>query len=327
MDALDLVDIPWPAPAEEYLDFISSMSQRRSDPFARDLSQAEVYIPRRGVEELIDRHVCNIIIGPHGTGKTTLWRRTLPLINNRTVLIVPSTAIPEQACESTQGLSDHLVSLIVQTFWSELGWLYQTHSFQIEHAGDPRWEEILCWFYMNYPPVADTSSKVELARHLHGWCRDANLHDSKDQLPALVRLIQGPQQRPNVQEDRGALREWIVKHFRLEELHTVCFDLDVLHETIPGDDLRSYTRGLIEYFERKGRLPDLLAKLRQERQGVEDWESQKWQLERIRLIIDIPATMPQETQLKLIANLSALTSANLQATVLATSACDFPLCQ
>ncbi|NLF02103.1 MAG: TIR domain-containing protein [Anaerolineales bacterium] len=69
--------------------------------------------------------------------------------------------------------------------------------------------------------------------------------------------------------ERGALRRalllFITKHFDEDELKTLCFDLDVAYEELPARVRKSKARELILYLEKRGRLSDLIALVREER--------------------------------------------------------------
>jgi len=57
------------------------------------------------------------------------------------------------------------------------------------------------------------------------------------------------------------LHTYIVAHYSLEELRTLCFALDVPYDDLPGDGLSGQARELILYLERQERLPALLDRL------------------------------------------------------------------
>ena len=71
---------------------------------------------------------------------------------------------------------------------------------------------------------------------------------------------------------RVKLRQNLVDHFNAEELELLCNDLSVDPESVPGrGGSKEYWAGeMIRYFERRGRLADLLAALQQRRPDV-DW--------------------------------------------------------
>jgi hypothetical protein len=59
--------------------------------------------------------------------------------------------------------------------------------------------------------------------------------------------------------DTTKLRQWLVEQFSLEELKTLCADLHVKYDVLPGEDLESKARELIAYLGRRNRLPELAA--------------------------------------------------------------------
>jgi hypothetical protein len=64
-------------------------------------------------------------------------------------------------------------------------------------------------------------------------------------------------------------RAFIVQYFDLEELRTLCFDLGVKFDTLPGEELGAKTRELLSYLERHEpeRLAELRAQLEELRPG------------------------------------------------------------
>ncbi|RMG95804.1 MAG: hypothetical protein D6706_11345 [Chloroflexi bacterium] len=60
--------------------------------------------------------------------------------------------------------------------------------------------------------------------------------------------------------------------FTLEELETLCFNLDIKYENIPGETLARKARELVNYFQRRHRLNVLLQALYDERPNY-DWQA------------------------------------------------------
>lgn len=60
----------------------------------------------------------------------------------------------------------------------------------------------------------------------------------------------------------------LTRHFNLEELRSLCFDLRIQPDELGGQGLRSVARELLQYMQRRGRLPELLAALHVERPSV-----------------------------------------------------------
>lgn len=64
---------------------------------------------------------------------------------------------------------------------------------------------------------------------------------------------------------RRRLLDFVTRHFDDEELKTLCFDLGVEYEDLPARSRSGKARELITYLEKRGRLPELLELLAQER--------------------------------------------------------------
>ena len=71
------------------------------------------------------------------------------------------------------------------------------------------------------------------------------------------------------QVDLVALRDKLVEHFSLAELEDLCFQLGVDGDDIPGQTRPAKAREMVTYFDRRGRLTELLAACRQERPHVQ----------------------------------------------------------
>jgi hypothetical protein len=67
------------------------------------------------------------------------------------------------------------------------------------------------------------------------------------------------------------LTDLINRYFGLADVRDLCFRFGVDHEDLGGDGKREKARELVEQMERNGRLPDLIALLKQLRPHV-DWE-------------------------------------------------------
>ena len=61
------------------------------------------------------------------------------------------------------------------------------------------------------------------------------------------------------------VREFLSEYFDGEELRTLCFDLGLAYEDLPGEGKAGKAREAVAYFHRRGRMSDLLQKLQEER--------------------------------------------------------------
>ena len=61
------------------------------------------------------------------------------------------------------------------------------------------------------------------------------------------------------QSYRNQLRQALVEHFSLDELRTLCQDIDISFDELPGANTTSAkSRELITYMENRGRLDELV---------------------------------------------------------------------
>jgi hypothetical protein len=71
------------------------------------------------------------------------------------------------------------------------------------------------------------------------------------------------------QERLTRLREMLVKRFSVEELRTLCFDLGLEYDGLPGDGKEAKARELVAYLERRDRIPELEEKSKRLRPDLE----------------------------------------------------------
>ena len=64
------------------------------------------------------------------------------------------------------------------------------------------------------------------------------------------------------------LRQSLVERFIDVELELLCFDLDVDHEVLPREGKAARAQALIVHLERRQRIPDLVAAIRQLRPDI-----------------------------------------------------------
>ena len=67
-----------------------------------------------------------------------------------------------------------------------------------------------------------------------------------------------PEERALDREYLSRLRQTLTGRFDVGELRTLCFDLGVDYDDLPGQGKASKARELIRYLERRGRIPDLV---------------------------------------------------------------------
>ena len=79
--------------------------------------------------------------------------------------------------------------------------------------------------------------------------------------------IRGDEDRSYV-EARAQLRRYLTDYFSAGELKTLCFDLGIDYEELAGSDKSSIARELVAFFQRQGRIPDLIKACRSVRPNV-----------------------------------------------------------
>jgi hypothetical protein len=81
----------------------------------------------------------------------------------------------------------------------------------------------------------------------------------------------GPAPRPAIRRltmTRSELHRILDDYFSASELRSLCFDLGVDHDDLPGDGQEAHARELVAFLERRGRLAELEAACRRLRPGA-----------------------------------------------------------
>jgi hypothetical protein len=71
--------------------------------------------------------------------------------------------------------------------------------------------------------------------------------------------------------DLAMIHQILVEHFSMEELRTLCFELELEYEDLPGEGTAGKARELIGYLERRGRVQELMERGRRLRPNAR-WE-------------------------------------------------------
>lgn len=66
----------------------------------------------------------------------------------------------------------------------------------------------------------------------------------------------------------STFRHLITSHFNVEELRTLCFDLNIDYESLPGEGKEAKSRELVQFARRSNQVPALVAKLKEIRPNV-----------------------------------------------------------
>jgi len=78
--------------------------------------------------------------------------------------------------------------------------------------------------------------------------------------------------RPTTLSYQTQLRQLLTTHFDQGELQTLCFDLGVDYESLPGEGKADKARELVEYLERRDRIPECVELGKKLRPDI-PWES------------------------------------------------------
>ena len=73
-------------------------------------------------------------------------------------------------------------------------------------------------------------------------------------------------------EDRNALLDFLTRHYTLDGLKTLCFNLFIDYDNLSGDTKSARGRELILHLERAGRLVDLEAVVGRQQPGAFECE-------------------------------------------------------
>lgn len=306
------------APDEQYFRFMDSLIpgrdilSRRHDPFAifpLDPTRHGDYIVERMPQwGLVIKPGNHIIVGQRGVGKTTFCRNLEYSPPDDILIAYLSPTITDLSHGRVLHNNNHLLPrAIVTAFWRQFARVCAPSNTK---NPDPAWPRLLCWSSRRFPPQTDGFHKISEA--LREQCRDEDTYRSRDYLRDAIRLV--TEWRAPLASSRN-LRRLMVLRFTVEELKTLCTNLDVNPEAIPNHDkdLESFAREIIGYFDRRGRKAELIASLCKER-PTEDWAyieqpQANWKrvFDHIRLLIESPQDITPDLQRQLIEEATRLT--------------------
>ena len=69
-------------------------------------------------------------------------------------------------------------------------------------------------------------------------------------------------------KDPTVLRQAISNHFRRGEIRTLCFDLRIEYDDLPGETKDDMARELVAYCERRGQLEELVEQVKKARPNI-----------------------------------------------------------
>jgi hypothetical protein len=83
---------------------------------------------------------------------------------------------------------------------------------------------------------------------------------------------------------RARFRQYLLNHFSEEEVKTLCFDLEIDYDDLPGQGRTGKVRELLGHLERVGRIPDLIKLCQQLRPHI------RWEVSRVSRQINAPSS-------------------------------------
>ena len=168
-----------------------------------------------------------------------------------------------------------------------LPWIVDIYSVRVLVAGQTVPQQSSDWSYCcNYSPlkgVHDAEAWLPVAYamgreiasidYLAGACAMANGNPSK--ILDFIRILPETHRPLNpsqtIANKRRRWRENMIQGFSLLDLHELCFDFYVDFESIgESNNLRAKILGLFSFMEKRGRLPELIARCRELRADL-DW--------------------------------------------------------
>ena len=86
-----------------------------------------------------------------------------------------------------------------------------------------------------------------------------------DRVLELAEEVKMPHQTSKLTTQSAiALRQYLVEHFTLEEIKTLCADVNVIYENLQGEGLEPKARELVSHLNNEFRIPELVQKCREE---------------------------------------------------------------
>jgi hypothetical protein len=128
------------------------------------------------------------------------------------------------------------------------------------------------WLAIEYheQPIMNGVGEAHMANSHHRNEDELDQRDKRDVPPPEVNLFASSSYSDaQLNECLPGLRKILVKHFNLEELYDLCFDLRVDHETLPIGNKNGVARELVAHMERNDQLHDLVKEIRQRRPRID----------------------------------------------------------
>jgi hypothetical protein len=106
-------------------------------------------------------------------------------------------------------------------------------------------------------PKSRNKTVIYRCRFLERAAEIIGMEDTPAPLP--VASLSPPDGSARVSLDQGLFRQLLSHYFSLDELKTLCFDVDIEYDNIPGEQTRdAFSRELILYAKRKGLILKLI---------------------------------------------------------------------
>jgi len=93
------------------------------------------------------------------------------------------------------------------------------------------------------------------------------IRDEAD-IPSPAARLEAHGPYDDLEDQRRHLRKALCDLFNLEELRTLCFDLRVDYDSLPGEGKAAKARELVAYMQRREELERLVAAVRRERGDI-----------------------------------------------------------
>lgn len=165
-----------------------------------------------------------------------------------------------EKCEMPEDLREHQwVDLFVEDGWNRL---VQALQVGMERRGEGAPQK----------PFPDEPPRSSSGLGQSGISTEATRHDNSADAPrASSSAVQTPKQTPlgaNEAVNPSVLRTVLVERFGVEDLRTLCFDLHVDAESLPGEGKGALARELVAHLQRRNELDQLVSYIRQHRPDI-----------------------------------------------------------
>lgn len=222
------------------------------------------------------------------TNSTTITQQTSPAAASADLVSTTSTddreirqydSFPFFASPDgfTQWWGGYVASIGENRIYPSLGRLDQNDEFH--EYGNREWEYVYSGCVISFIIKAEEAEKLRITPIVKTSTVDADIRKAgldkcekhiagvvqaaKSKFSGIERIAAATPQLPVI--NKIELSKLIRQHYDLGEFKSLCFELQVAYDDLPGETLTNRVEALVEYLERRGRVQELFNLIKQQR--------------------------------------------------------------